>query len=347
MFDQTHFENYELSLNCSHEDGKETRCNPDEGPLKVQASGHKFVCGVSGKPMPAIIDLGDGYILKALQKPPRGERELCFYQQVSDEMCADHYLQMLKPFLPHFAGKVDRDEGSYLKLSNLIEGYLKPCVLDLKMGCVTYDCMATPEKIVAELNKFPPARQLGFQITGMMIYDPVKETYKKLSKEYSRKLTEETMVPDGLGLFFQLEKERKNSLLNQLLCKLKKLEQWFSVQKKFSFIASSLLITYEGFLQRKGRANYKTNLKQSFVYDGGTREHTVENLLACHHDKKPSKCSDALSPAADHDQQDKSSADNVELHLIDFAHVFPSDSIDHNVLFGIQKLISCLQSLIV
>ena len=41
--------------------------------------------------------------------------------------------------------------------------------MDLKMGCITYDCNATQEKILSELKKFPPAKQLGFQITGMMV----------------------------------------------------------------------------------------------------------------------------------------------------------------------------------
>ncbi|RUS85576.1 hypothetical protein EGW08_006659, partial [Elysia chlorotica] len=170
MSKATEVEGRKTAINCSNE--KEREGSPEIKsagvPLKIQASGHKVTQGHSGNQIPAVIDLGDGFILKALQKPPRGERELNFYQYVSDQALVDPDLQMLKPFLPQFAGKIDRDGGSYLKLSNVIHGYHKPCVMDLKMGRITYDRSATQEKILSELKKFPPARQLGFQITGMV-----------------------------------------------------------------------------------------------------------------------------------------------------------------------------------
>ncbi|GFS09164.1 kinase [Elysia marginata] len=343
-----------FELNSNHnENEKETNCKREGAPLTIQASGHKYVHGVSGRLMPAVIDLGDGYILKALQKHPRGERELSFYQQIFDQIYVDPDIQMLKSFLPHFAGKVDRGEGSYLKLSNLIHGYQRPCVMDLKMGRITYDCKATQEKILSELKKFPPAQQLGFQITGMMVFDPVKETYEKFSKEYTRKLTEETMVSKGLSLFFGLNREtNRNDLLHPLLAKLRELELWFSVQKKFSFIASSLLISYDGCPQVKASQSCTENvlgnsIKQSYVYDGGTAKDTVESNCICGEVIEPSKSSSEFTSTINHDHsQDKNLADKIGLHLIDFAHVYPSDSVDHNVLFGIRKLISCMESML-
>ncbi|KAK3787612.1 hypothetical protein RRG08_034315 [Elysia crispata] len=339
------------------EKGTSSEIPSDGEPLKVQASGHKAVQGNLGNQIPAVIDLGDGFILKALQKPPRGERELNFYQHVSDEACVDSDLQMLKPFLPHFSGKIDRDGGSYLKLSNLIHGYRRPCVMDLKMGCITYDCNATQEKILSELKKFPPAKQLGFQITGMMIYDPVKETYEEIKKDYTRKLTEETIVPNGLSLFFRLHGEHsRGDLLPPLLVKLRMLEQWFSIQKKFSFIASSLLITYDGYQQLNGRPDHKLpyrsekgqeNSSEYSCISGGNREKQAAESVPlwgkCEELSKSNGTGRSISVIS-HGEQN--STDKIGLHLIDFAHVFPSDNIDHNVLFGIRKLISCLQSMI-
>ncbi|GFO31310.1 kinase [Plakobranchus ocellatus] len=223
--------------------------------LKVQAGGHKFI---PGKQIPSMIDLGDGFILKAVQKPPK---------------------------------------VTFMKLSNLTSGYLRPSVMDLKMGQITYDQNATQEKIASEISKFPPLQKLGFQITGMVIYDPGKDAYETITNKYTRKLTEETIISHGLSLFFRLQKENsRKDVLPQLLQKLQVLENWFSQQKKFSFIASSLLISYDGCQQlNSGKA-------------------------------KP--------------------CDEVRLHLIDFAHVFPSTSIDHNVLFGIKKLKGCLQTML-
>ena len=61
-----------------------------------------------------MVDLGDGFILKALQEPPRGEQELRFYQQVVNNGSVDPDLQALKPFLPQFAGTVERNESKEL-----------------------------------------------------------------------------------------------------------------------------------------------------------------------------------------------------------------------------------------
>lgn len=59
--------------------------------------------------------------------------------------------------------------AKFLKLGNLTSGFKHPCVADLKMGRVTYDQEATPEKIAHEVEKYPPLKKLGYQITGMMV----------------------------------------------------------------------------------------------------------------------------------------------------------------------------------
>jgi hypothetical protein len=46
---------------------------------------------------------------------------------------------------------------------------VNPSVLDLKMGTQTYDENAKPEKIAAEISKYPPQKDLGFRFTGMKV----------------------------------------------------------------------------------------------------------------------------------------------------------------------------------
>ena len=47
--------------------------------------------------------------------------------------------------------------------------FKKPCILDVKVGRVTYDPSATQEKIAQELAKFPPLQKVRFQFTGMKV----------------------------------------------------------------------------------------------------------------------------------------------------------------------------------
>lgn len=54
-------------------------------------------------------------------------------------------------------------------MQNLTCGFHEPNVLDLKMGRITYDPEASPEKQEHEVSKYPPLEKLGFQITGMMV----------------------------------------------------------------------------------------------------------------------------------------------------------------------------------
>lgn len=48
-------------------------------------------------------------------------------------------------------------------------GYQRPAILDLKMGQVTYDPIAKPEKIEKERIKYPPQAKMGMRILGYRV----------------------------------------------------------------------------------------------------------------------------------------------------------------------------------
>ena len=58
---------------------------------------------------------------------------------------------------------------TYLKLEDITSRFTEPCIIDVKMGCVTYSLDADPEKKLREQMKYPPAAQLGFQFVGMRV----------------------------------------------------------------------------------------------------------------------------------------------------------------------------------
>jgi 1D-myo-inositol-tetrakisphosphate 5-kinase/inositol-polyphosphate multikinase len=57
----------------------------------------------------------------------------------------------------------------YIKMKDISFGIQKPSVIDLKIGKITYDPEATPDKIARQKLKYPPSEQTGFQLMGMRV----------------------------------------------------------------------------------------------------------------------------------------------------------------------------------
>lgn len=55
----------------------------------------------------------------------------------------------------------------YLCIEDLCGQFEIPSVLDIKIGPITYDSLATEEKIKKDINKYPPVEIFGFRILGM------------------------------------------------------------------------------------------------------------------------------------------------------------------------------------
>lgn len=101
-----------------------------------------------------------------------------------------------------------------------------------------------------------------------------------------------------------------SDILGQLLTNLMDIKQWFTTQRLFRFIASSVLIVYETNCSRKLGKHQKSH----------EQSETVENM----HQRSPTNLL-------------------VDTKIIDTAHVFPSTDIDDNYLFGLENLISIFE----
>lgn len=101
-----------------------------------------------------------------------------------------------------------------------------------------------------------------------------------------------------------------SDILGQLLTNLMDIKQWFTTQRLFRFIASSILIVYETNCSWKLGKHQKSH----------EQSETVENM----HQRSPTNLL-------------------VDTKIIDTAHVFPSTDIDDNYLFGLENLISIFE----
>ena len=57
----------------------------------------------------------------------------------------------------------------YFRLEDITKQFKNPNILDVKVGPITYDPDATPEKIAQEKSKYPPLPLVRFQLIGMRV----------------------------------------------------------------------------------------------------------------------------------------------------------------------------------
>jgi len=161
---------------------------------------------------------------------PFEEAEFHFYQNLGKNGTAP-----LIPFTPHFYGTktllrkhawnlslqgIDSVMSSEAKASYWkskwsshecrkfivledIGNVLKPCLIDLKMGCKQRSARYNSEKRSHMATKASESSSgaLGFRICGMQCWDPESHTLQFYDKYWGQKVRKESMI-EALGLFF-------------------------------------------------------------------------------------------------------------------------------------------------
>lgn len=205
------------------------------------------------------------------------------WKAIKREMDSIH---RLAKFVPRYYGVVGQsgvssehpfgvNEDAYIMFQSVTGIFSQPCVIDLKMGTHTYEPDAPSEKIARESGKYPMQQEFGFRIVGMRFYDPThkqadEKGYRTFDKEYGRSLTTKESVVDALRTFFsggdptalseEMEINGKNDMpplvlsssrvrlkaISDVHLNLRSLRRWFEENRSLQFVASSLLIVYEG-----------------------------------------------------------------------------------------------------
>jgi len=215
---------------------------PDTIPLKHQVAGHFY--GKWKTKLGLLQRCSTGDVLKPLIDKRRGPREQRFYLDVfSDE--APENLRALRSFLPTLLGTYEFNGINYLMLENIIQTFDHPCVADIKIGRITYDCEATEEKIARSIRKYPPVSDTGFQLLGWQVYRPTDNLYEYHDKVFGRSLTKEELI-HAIAHFYGAPMSDYRKVVRLVLEHLTALEHTMTEQHGLILIASSLLIVYEG-----------------------------------------------------------------------------------------------------
>ncbi|XP_053160984.1 inositol polyphosphate multikinase [Hemicordylus capensis] len=367
-------------------------------PLSHQVAGHMY-----GKDKGGILQHPDGTVLKQLQPPPRGPRELEFYNKVYAAGCEDPVFLELQKYLPKYYGTWSPPTAPndfYLKLEDVTHRFKKPCIMDVKIGQKSYDPYASAEKIKQQVSKYPLMEEIGFLVLGMRVYQVSSDTYETQNQHYGRGLTKET-IKDGMARFFSNGHNLRKDVVAASIKKIKEILQWFESQKQLNFYASSLLFVYDGSSQMttatwlndgtlvekrrvsKGqvpgvnRLEYNNNIHVINPTENGKVETSVgksfSKMYALH--KRHQSQISLKVESVEQDNIWKSSAClsqehlngnvipqlekvfchmpttlpesvEVEVRMIDFAHVFPSNTRDEGYIHGLKNLITVLQNIL-
>uniref|UniRef100_A0A8C8E3G8 Kinase n=1 Tax=Oryzias sinensis TaxID=183150 RepID=A0A8C8E3G8_9TELE len=407
--------------------GKEPQDPPNLNgcvPLSHQVAGHKFGVDKGG-----ILQHPDGTVLKQVQPPPRGPREMQFYSTVYAEDCCDPCLLDLQNYLPRYYGTwshPDRPHDLYLKLEDVTRHFVKPCIMDVKLGQQSYDPFASQDKREQQIKKYPLMEEIGFLILGMRVYNMRSDSFCSYDQHYGRGLVKDS-VKDGLARFFHNGASVRGDAVLASIWKVRQILHWFQSQRKLAFYASSLLFVYEGLPpssspslpanesaalslaadagreekavrgetgEGKGVAENNNNTEEAAprlcspptIYNafmkardrcsgegrlhGNIRDGSGSNSGLWEEDnatwqkrgdlKASPNGNQTKSQLEGRDEDRKREEEeeeggggeggrdgtDVEVKMIDFAHVFPSDSCDHGYIFGLKNLLTVLEQIL-
>jgi len=211
-------------------------------PLETQIAGH----GSCDDGLDGMLQHHLGFVLKPVQPPPRGDREVDFYRKISSSNHEDDV--SFRPKTPRFHGvenivKEDGSKSQYLVLENLNFGFSKPCVMDIKIGKITYGHDASSSKIERESKSYPGTKiPFGFSVLGIISHSP--NGYNRLTKAFGRSL-DQTSLDQILEHFLQCNEKYSKNLAKGFLMKLKEIEELFMKQKSYHVFASSILFAYD------------------------------------------------------------------------------------------------------
>lgn len=179
----------------------------------------------------------------------------------------------------------------------------------------------------------------------------------------------------GLARFFHNGEDLRKDAISLSIHKIRNILHWFEGQKQLHFYASSLLFVYEGSLpianaknrsealtgqkHRQAEPENKSNahLTSSKMKSSCGQVNSSSILEAIHYMRNvngfgshsPHHLADMeakTNTVVEGKSSDGGKEENVEVRMIDFAHVFPSDSSDDGYIYGLRSLLFVLEQLL-
>jgi len=194
----------------------------------------------------AILTNKEGCILKPIQPPPRGDREVKFYENVATT--TDPEIAKFAKFIPQYFGTCTKKDSRFMMIENLTKGFEKPCIVDIKIGEKTYGPDASKEKREKADSAYMGTKiPFGFSVLGLSVYcGEQKEDFKVLNKDFGKQLSKET-IDEFLQIYFDgANRTEKTTRVSKIFVrKLRDIYEFYSQQRSFHIFGSSLLFVYD------------------------------------------------------------------------------------------------------
>ncbi|TMW43577.1 hypothetical protein DOY81_011342 [Sarcophaga bullata] len=318
--------------------------------LETQVAGHTF----SSEDTQAVGMLKDetiGCVFKPMGKPQCGERELSFYESITN--ATDPVLVKARDLVPKFYNKlklqVNCKVHTFLKLEDLTHGMHKPCIMDIKIGKRTWDPLASPQKRQVEEQKYLQSKQtLGLCLPGFQVYK--NGVLHKYGKDYGKQL-DPAGLRETISQFLNAQHKGCQPFIREVLQQLYRIREWFRKQTLLHFYASSLLIVYDydalELIQHEHKEQHAQQNGSVLTNGGDAQPPCSNNHITGYNLTNGDIRSNSFTYK--NTQCTINAEDFVKVRLIDFAHVFPAEDnqLDSNYLFGLENLIRIIEEIVI
>ncbi|KAG2066385.1 SAICAR synthase-like protein [Suillus decipiens] len=259
------------------------------------------------------------------------------------------------------------DQAQHLVLENVAYGFVKPCILDVKLGTVLYDQDATPAKQAraTKTAQITTSGETGVRLTAFRVYGNDSPNPILTPKSYGKSIKKE-QLPDGIEMFFPvlsapyppppnyiktsesgvsqpqpgLPPVLLHCVLTRLQADLEELKATVS-NVEMRMIGGSILIIYEGDWERASKALSTPSKTATIEDDEDDEDDEVEVEI----DENGQIILESIPDEAIEEEEEEPEAPLCSLTLIDFAHTRLIDGAgpDEGVLKGIQTMIDLIR----
>ncbi|KAJ1975721.1 hypothetical protein H4R35_003018 [Dimargaris xerosporica] len=250
-------------------------------------------------------------------------------------------------------------------IENLLYGFSKPCIMDVKMGTRLYDDNATEAKknhMIAKANS-STSGSLGICIAGIKVFDEIQKEYIQYDRSFGYQLTADT-IDEGFCAFLprHMNSGYREFLLKEFTLVLKEMCQMVKSQN-VRLYGTSLLFVYEGDAERRERILAEDEEGES---DEEYSESEAQPSVKPQDLPQPSACPDSSQLAdipvasdpeteisieddgSDDDDDDENDKMLYDLRIIDFSHASWSPGLgrDEGFLVGLKNVQAILQRIL-
>ncbi|KAI1715436.1 inositol polyphosphate kinase domain-containing protein [Ditylenchus destructor] len=260
---------------------------------KDQIAGHHPSVIRNGLRQIGIIkERGSILILKLVQEGVRGEREVALYEKCKAEgselngnASKKSLVYELRQFLPHYYGRrhirIGTKVNEFIELEDISSPFKKPCIMDIKVGRITYDPEATEAKKLAETTRAPSQAIIGFRVLGYRVHSDISgKEFMTKDRVWGRQL-KENEIQGAFEEYLQMRESNddKIKIIDQFMIHLEKLCRWFETQEIAHFYASSLLLVYEGHSKLKPNVDLRMiDFSHVFMVESGKDQNYLYGL---------------------------------------------------------------------